>query len=456
MPLLTDVSVKTYAAKAERREIPDARATGLYLIVQPKPSGAKSWALRFRRPDGRPAKMTLGPVDLSDRETTDDPVIGGPLTLLQARELAAKIGRKRATGKDVIEERKADIDRKRTAKADRAANSFDTALRKFFSDYKTKRSSRPRRWRDNSNLLGLRYPPGSDPATAEPKVDKGSLADTWRDKPVAEIDVHDVHTVVSAARSKPHGSEGRARKLHAALSILFSWLLRERRVTANPCGGVWRPAPPPARERTLTDAEIAAFWHGCDVIGAPFGSLFQFLLITGCRLREASNTTRAEIAADGVWTIPGSRTKNGRTFSLTLPPLALQIIAKVPVIESESGFIFTTNGRTPVSGFSVAKRQLDAAMKGAGHAVPEFRLHDLRRTAATGMARLGTSLPVIEKVLNHISGSFGGIVSVYQKFDYASEKADALARWAQHVDGLVTNRDNVISIKKPARRRGRP
>ena len=161
--------------------------------------------------------------------------------------------------------------------------------------------------------------------------------------------------------------------------------------------------------------------------------------------------TRDELTAAGVWTIPSARTKNHRPLSLPLPALTQQIIAALPVIESAAAFVFTTNGRTPVSGFSRAKRKLDAAMKSAGHVVPEFRLHDLRRTAATGMAALGVALPVIEKVLNHISGSFAGIVSVYQKHEYAAEKAEALARWSQHVQGLVTDRTNVVTLTKPRR-----
>ena len=250
----------------------------------------------------------------------------------------------------------------------------------------------------------MKYPPGCDPATAEPEVIKGGLADIWADKPVAEIDGHDVHAVVSEASK--HGSEGRGRKLHAALSILFSWLARERRITANPCAGVYRPGPPPARERTLTDDEIASFWRGCESIGWPFGPMFQFMLLTGCRLREASNMTRGELGDDGTWIIPGTRTKNSRSLTLPLPPLAQEIINSVPVIEGAAGYIFTTTGNSPVSGFSVAKRQLDAAItKSAGRAI-EFRLHDLRRTMATKLAELGVALPVIERCLNHVSGSF--------------------------------------------------
>ena len=132
-----------------------------------------------------------------------------------------------------------------------------------------------------ANAAGATTPPSSacairqnsDPATVEPELIKGGLVAIWGDKPVAEIDGSHVLAVVKEARKR--GGEGRSRKMHAALSILFSWLLREGRVTANPCASVWKPEPPEARERTLTDAEIAAFWRGCDAIGAPFGPLFK-------------------------------------------------------------------------------------------------------------------------------------------------------------------------------------
>ena len=141
MPTLTPISVQNYKPDAtRRREIPDSKAQGLYLVIQPKPSGKKSWAVRLRRPDGRTAKVTLGRVDLPDIETSDDPVQGAALTLGQARELAAQIDRKRARGIDVITERKAEKERNRTAAVDRAANTFGAAAREFFP----RRSSSPR------------------------------------------------------------------------------------------------------------------------------------------------------------------------------------------------------------------------------------------------------------------------------------------------------------------------
>jgi integrase len=449
MPILTVASVRKYAAAKARREIADARAPGLYLVVQPKPSGAKSWALRFRRPDGRSAKLTLGRVDLMDYETKDEPAVGGALTLRQARQLATMIDRERARGIDVIEERKAQRARQQASAADRAANNFGACVREFFVDYKTRRGHRPRRWHEDAATLGLRYPLNCDPATNDPEVVKGGLVDIWADKPVQDIDGHDVHAVISDARKR--GGDGRARKRYAALSVLFSWALRERRVAANPCVGIWRPGPPPARERVLTDLEIVSFWHGCGAIGAPFGALFQFMLLTGCRLREAADMTRAEVTG-GVWTVSGSRTKNGRTLTQVLPTLAQEIVASVPVIQNSEGLVFTTNGRTAVSGFSKAKVQLDAAMAHhAGRAIAPWRLHDLRRTAVTGLAALGVQLPVIERIVNHVSGSFGGVAGVYQRHEFADEKREALARWAQHVQGLVSGRANVVKLNRGAR-----
>jgi integrase len=451
MPKLTVAAVLKYTPGTARREIRDSLAPGLYLVIQPKPSGAKSWAQRFRRPDGRPAKLTLGRV--ANTETTDEPVLGGALSLRQARELANRYDRQRATGSDVIEDIKADRSRKTAAAADRAANTFGRCLREFFADYKTKWQTRPRRWRDDAALLGLRYPFGADPATAEPSVIKGSLADIWHDKAVANIDGHDVHAVVDDARR--HGSAGRARKLYAGLSVLFRWLRQQQRVTANPCAGVYRPGPPQARERVLSDNEIAVFWRGCDAIGTPYGALFKLLLLTGCRRREASDMTRGELS-DGIWTIPGSRTKNHRSYALALPPLALETINSVPVIAGEAGFVFTVDGKRGVNTFSQAKRELDQVMaKIAGQPVAPWRLHDLRRTCASGLAALGVQLPTIERVLNHISGSFGGIVGVYQKHEFAAEKAEALERWAQHLIGLIASKSDSDKVVRLPRGRAR-
>jgi integrase len=115
-----------------------------------------------------------------------------------------------------------------------------------------------------------------------------------------------------------------------------------------------------------------------------------------------------------------------------LSDLALAILERVPRIGRHDGFVFTTTGKTAVSGWSKAKVTLDAAS-----GVPDWRLHDLRRTVATGLAGLGVAMPVVEKILNHVSGSFGGVAGVYQRHAFAEEKREALDKWAARVAAIV-------------------
>lgn len=443
--LTTVAQIRNAKPAKDRQELPvSGGASGFRLVIQP--SGTKSFAMRPRRPDGRTGKLTLGAVDLDRYETPDEPVLGGSLTLRQARQLCNAIDRERARGIDVVAKYRDAKAQKRIAAAERAALSFSACAREFFADYRTKRGERPRRWRDDAALLGLRYPVGSDPSDAqiEPEIIKGGLAKRWADMPIADIDSHLIHDAVDQARKR--GGDNRARKLHVVMSALFSWLKREHRVTANPVQGVWRPGPPASRERVLTDAEMKVFWKACGAISNPFGAMFQTLLLTGCRLREVSGMKRAELDDSGLWTIPGSRTKNHKTLVLPLPVFTRGIIDEVPVIEGRDGFVFTTVGTKPVSGFSKAKSALDGAMaKIGGKPVEAWRVHDLRRTVASGLAALGVSLPVVERLLNHISGSFGGVAGVYQRHEFSVEMADALQRWATHVEGIVSNKPSNVT-----------
>ena len=381
MPKLTTAAVAKYVAAANaRREIRDALSPGLYLIIQPKPKGTKSWAMRFRRPNGQPAKLTLGRVGLSDGETTDEPTLGGALTLRQARQLANKIDRERARGVDVIEHYKA-AKHRAAAAVTAAANAFAKAAIEFFADHKTRHGDRPRRWRGDARLLGLDWPPGADPAAVAPTIIPGSLVITWADRPVTEIDGHDIHAVVDDARKRGipglkrrnmEVSAARGRKMHSCLSNLFRWLLQHRRITTNPAVGVWHPGPPPSRERVLSEAELKSFWRAAGELRAPYGAVFKMWLLTGARLNEVAGMRRSELSEDGAtWTIPGTRTKNHRTHLLPLPRLARQLI------EADAADLVFANGNgLLLRSWARAKAELDAAMGGA---VMPWRLPDLRR-----------------------------------------------------------------------------
>jgi integrase len=448
---LTDAAIKKYVRLKRRRRIRDFGAKSLYLIIEP--SGHKSFEMRFRRPDGRPAKIRLGEYDPSGREIEEDPVIGQPLTLAAAHALATKLHRERALGRDVIGDHKAAKHRRRAEAEERAATSFLACACEFFAEHRVKKwQTRPRRWRETARVLGLDYPPGSDPTdpTTEPQVIKGSIADTLGDRAVAEIDHHIIHEKVGEAgkrgipglkRRNRGFSDARQRALYSALSVLFGWLKKERKIVSNPCADVERPGPPPEGERVLTADEIRWFWEACDGVGEPFGSIFRLLLLLGQRLKEIAGMHRDEMSSDGAWNIPGTRTKNHRPHVV---PLSTAAQALIP---NREGLIFSTTGRTPPSGWSRAKRRLGDAMlalarneRGANAVIPRFKLHDARRTAITNMSELGIAPHVIELVVNHTSAHRSGVAGTYNKSELLPERKAALERWARFI-ALVTDRE---------------
>jgi integrase len=435
---LTALTVKNHRAGKERREIRDGGCPGLYLVVQAV-SGHKSWAMRFRRPDGRPAKLTLGSVyakDKQDKTPDPEPVIGGHLTLAAARALAAEVNRRRAMGIDVVADRDADRRRRRSEHETRARSTFAAAARDFVEGHAMKKT---RRWKETARLLGLR--PMPDGLGLIPK----GLAERWADRPVAAIDGHDVYDVIEEVRLRgvpglrrltDGPSESMALSMLSCLSKLFSWLAQHRRVEKNPAAGVHRPGASRPRDRVLSDAEIVAFWQATE--GERFSAVLRLLLLTGCRLNEVAGMTRAELSDDGAtWHIPGERTKNHRPHVVPLAPPAREILAGVA---GEGSLVFTTNGRSPVSGFAKIKKRLDEHMR-----VPPWRIHDLRRTAATGMAEIGIAPHIVEAALNHISGAKAGVAGTYNRAAYAPEKKTALERWAAHIEGLVSGQAATVT-----------
>ena len=233
-----------------------------------------------------------------------------------------------------------------------------------------------------------------------------------------------------------------ARAVHAILSGFYGWALpRLDRLQANPCLGAGRPAKPQSRDRVLDEAEIRALWIVANNMGYPWGDGIKLLLLTGQRRSEVFEARRDEFSLpNALWTIPASRAKNDLTHLVPLSTDALELIKGIPQIE-DSNFLFPARRRLdkPVSGFSNVMGGVQALVdkelkreKGE-----RWTLHDLRRTVGTGMQKLGVRLEVTEATLNHKSGSRGGIVSVYQRYDYALEKRDALNSWAKELGRIV-------------------
>jgi integrase len=446
--MYTDLSIKKLKPHATKRlELPDAGAPGLYVCLQPG-SGAKSFAMRFRRPDGRNARLVLGGFDPTPRDPhpQDKLQIGASLTLVEARLLAGRIHHERAGGADVISDRKADKLKQRLQIAADQENSFTLQARRYFEEHARHKQ---RRWAKWARYFGLAYREGQ----AEPTVIPNSLCDRWADRPVGKIGPADIKVIVNEAitRSVPGlerlretpRAEATGRTLHARLSAFFGWLVSDLKIDSNPCSKL-RPPPSKSRDRVLSDDELRKVWRACDDLAPQYGAVARLLILTGARLREIGHMPWSELSDDlTMWTLPAERAKNKHELILPLPLRARDIIKSVLRVEG-SPFVFTFDGLEPVESFSRAKRQRDALAGVMEH----WTWHDLRRTMASGLQRLGVKLEVTEAVLNHVSGSISGIAAVYQRHDYADEKRAALEQWVAHVERLVEGQPlNIVSLR---------
>ena len=280
---------------------------------------------------------------------------------------------------------------------------------------------------------------------------RGPIA-TWTGRQVKSIRRADVAELIDGIRAR---SPATGRLTYAALRGFFTWCIERDLLESSPCDHLRAPPHPTARDRVLNDVELATVWTGADALGHPFGPIIKLLILTGQREAEVAGMAWSELdLGAGVWTIPKERTKNGREHVVDLAPEALAIILAVPRTgdllfpgrraparkhdRPEQG----TSEAKPVVGFSAAKRILDGDVgRKTKPTLPTaqlapWRFHDLRRTAATGMAGMGVPPHVVERVLNHASGVTGGLVGVYQRHEYRPERKAALSAWARHVAEL--------------------
>jgi integrase len=250
-------------------------------------------------------------------------------------------------------------------------------------------------------------------------------------KPLGQIARSDVVRVLDQIIAS--GTPYRANRALAALKKLMNWALDRGMIEVNPITGLKPPHRERAREVVLSDEELLSLIRAADAEGYPFGDAFKMLILTGQRRSEVAEMRWSEVdLTRNLWTIPAERAKNGSRHDVPLSEAALKNLRSLPRFLN-SDLVYTTNGRTPISGFGRAKRRVKHE---AG--VEDWRIHDLRRTVASGMARLGVAPHVIEKALNHKSGIISGVAAVYNRYAYEVEKREALERWSTYISSIET------------------
>ena len=325
----------------------------------------------------------------------------GRVTLHQARVAAQKVFAAKLDGRDPAAE-------KRDAKRRVAADRVEDLLEMFFAQ----RLSQNRSGGEISRLL------------------RREVGRSWADRSIHEITKRDVVEVVTAIEQR--GAPVAANKTLKSIKTFLRWCVGRAVLDQSPAEGVPLPAKEVARDRVLDDEELARVILAARQIGGAYGGIVEFLTLTGQRREEVARLQREELdLAQRIWTIPKSRTKNAKAHVVHLSE---QSIAALKRGDQPGPYVFSILGTKPFQEFSRAKRRLDQLSGVTG-----WRLHDLRRTCVSGMARLGIAPHVADKILNHQSGTISGVAAVYQRHEFFSERQEALEQWGIHVARIVAD-----------------
>jgi integrase len=263
---------------------------------------------------------------------------------------------------------------------------------------------------------------------------------TWADRKLADIKRADVRDMI-------RGLEGEVlpNRVLATLKSVFTHAVKQDWIEHSPADHVDKPKAEAARERVLSMEELARVWRASGLLGYPAGPWARVLMLTGQRRSEVAGMRWADLDLEGgTWTLTASHTKAKRAHLVPLPAAALAIIRELPRLGE---YVFSTTANSPMRGFAREKAQLDQWMESRGEGIAEaWRFHDLRRSAATHMVRLGIPELVVSRILNHAVQGVTG--QVYALHSYAPEKRHALDAWAAEIDRAVNGErgNNVVAI----------
>lgn len=291
------------------------------------------------------------------------------------------------------------------------------------------------------------------------------LKPAWRGKPLPTITRADVQAVLDGIAPEQQATR---RTVYAYAAILFGWAVSRGEIAESPLQLIAKPKAPKARDRVLAPEELKAIWQASEKLGGALGTFYRILMLTGQRREEVAGMDWSELdRATATWIIPAAKAKNGVAHIVPLAPAVIAELDRLSLEHQErdeeqepdaerwpkAGPAITIRGGVAISGFSQARAKLDAkvseVLKDSAPLRP-WRVHDLRRTLATGFQQLGVRFEVTEAVLNHVSGARGGVAGIYQRHDWKAEKREALDRWALHIAGLLRSsaeNDKIVPIR---------
>lgn len=243
-----------------------------------------------------------------------------------------------------------------------------------------------------------------------------------------------------------NGQGVHANRIHAVLSKMLNFAVDAGYIAVNPIIGMQKMGTEKSRQRHYTESEIQALWQAFATEAEPIHYFLKVLFLTGQRRGETAKMKWNDIDfSTGVWTIPAENTKNKKEHFIPLPPLAIELIEKLKPLNSDHDYVFNSliKANTPINAHSKITKRIS---KVSG--VNSFRIHDIRRTVATLLAKEGTPRHVLKKILNHTEGERADITSVYDRYDYLDEKRQALMGLERSIQLITTGETAPAKVYK--------
>jgi integrase len=387
---LTDLKIKKLKPPASgQMEIWDSKLPGFGIRITSK--GTISFVLLYRF-YGKSRRYTIGRY----------PIVSLAAARASAHEALVKIN----AGGDPASE-------KRNYRKSSNGLLFEDLVEQFIEKY-AKRHNKT--WREAERILNRDFLP------------------LWKNRQVDQITRADINHALDAIIDR--GAPSGANHCFAMIRRVFNWAIERGLLEQSPCSGMKKPTKDISRDRVLTDEELLAIWKAADQDAFPFGIMTKLLILTAQRIGEVTTLHWQDLdLGEQLWNLEAGKNKSGIEHIVPLTKSTVELIDTIPYLHNELLFpAQKLDANRPVSGISKFKARLDEVSQ-----VYNWRMHDIRRTVATGMAKHRVPPHVVERILNHKSGTFGGVAGVYNRFGYLPEMREALETWETHLLGLINN-----------------
>jgi len=394
---LTDRFLRNLKTKKKQEDFWDEIFPGTF-GVRVTDRGSKTFILRYRF-GGRRRRLTLGRYQV--------------LSLATARKMALDLLGEANEGEDPSEKRQ----------QEKNAGTFEE-LAQLYLEMHARPNKKPASIKEDTRILNT------------------YLLPAWGRRKFQSITRSDVIRLLDEVKFK-RNAPIMANRVKALASTIFNFAAKKALVPetfANPCTNVEQPTKEKSRDRVLSDDEIKALWKDLESRAEPTASIYRLVLLTGQRPGEVKAMRWCDIDGENIWTIPATETKNHREHKVPLSSHALAVIERLRPLTGEGEFVFTAPGGGHIRWLQKMSQRIQ---KNTGF---NFRPHDLRQTCATNLSKLGVDNDTIAMILNHSLPRLH-MTLVYSRWERLPEVRQALERWGERLERMVTGRESAKVVK---------